>query len=255
MRVFLAAVLVAIPAIAAGQSRGPSSAAVSHLPPMLGPIGLPLPPIGLGLPPIGLPPVVETQTHAVRPQSGDGVGRRGRRSGFKHAPTIVYFLPTTDWWPYWELPPAYPQTTTFEPRVPPVADPPMRPGGTLRMEVQPAGPHPTYIDGAYIGTLDDFNSELILEPGRHSVEVRGPGFEPLAFDVSIQAGRSITYRGVLKPAAPEPAGAAGPDVKPAAPIPPSVFYFIPGCYLGNVAPATVKLPDGCDSSRLITYKP
>jgi hypothetical protein len=187
-----------------------------------------------------------------------GRPNRGGRRGFRHAPTIVYFLPTTDWWPYWE--PAAPQapantTTIYEPYIPPVADEALRRSGTLRMELQPAGPHPTWIDGAYIGTLDDFNSELHLEAGRHTVEVRGPGFEPHTFDVSIQAGRTITYRGTLKSAAAEPPREPRDDLRPAAPIPPTVLYFIPGCYLGNVAPATVKLPENCDSSKLITYKP
>jgi hypothetical protein len=255
MKVLLAALLiVATPVLALAQSRGSSSGASSSLPPILGPIGLPLPPIGLDLPPIGLSPVVETQSRGRGELPGRGPGHRGRRPGFKHVPTIVYFLPTTDWWPSGLSDASGPYssgTTTFDPYLPPVADPPLRLTGTLRMELQPAGPHPTYIDGAYIGTLDDFNSELILEPGRHSVEVRAPGFDPLTFDVSIQAGRSITYRGTLKSAAADP---REPRLEPAPapPAPPAVIYFVPGCYLGNVPPAQLKLPAKCDLSKTIT---
>jgi hypothetical protein len=215
-----------------------------------------LPPIGLGLPPIGLSPVVETPSTGPREAPGRGPGR-GRRPGFKHVPTIVYFLPTTDWWPSgvsYATDEYRSGTTTFDPYVPPVADPPLRITGTLRMEMQPAGPHPTYIDGAYIGTLDDFHSELSLEPGRHTVEVRAPGFEPLTFDVSIQGGRIITYRGTLKSAALDPSRDPRTELKLEPPATPSVIYFVPGCYLGNIPPAQLKLPEKCDLSKTITSK-
>jgi hypothetical protein len=257
MKVFLVAILIAAtPVLSLAQSRGSSSGAGSSPASGLGPIGLPLPPIGLGLPPIGLSPAVETPAQGRRELPGRGPVQRPRR-GFKHVPTIVYFLPTTGWWPSavtysGEYPDSVYGTTTFEPYIPPVKDEPLRLTGSLRVEVQPAGPHPTYIDGAYIGTLDDFNSELNLEPGRHSVEIRGPGFVPLTFDVLIQAGRSITYRDTLKTAAPDPREPPT-DVK-SPPPPPTVIYFVPGCYLGNIPPADLKLPAKCDLSKMITSK-
>ena len=270
MRLLLAVLvlLTALPTAASAQSRGRgrSSASSSNLPPMLGPIGLPLPPIGLGLPRIGFPPPESPAPRGRFGRSNFTFGHEGGRF-LRRAPTIVYFLPTYDYpysyesYPYPISSFPYPLeelsergTMTFEPHVPPVSDAVPRLSGTLRMEVKPAGPHPAYIDGAYVGTLDDYNSELNLEPGRHSVEIRGPGFEPLTFDVSIQAGRSITYRGALKAAA----GDAAREVREAAPaeaLPPTVIYFIPGCYLGNVPPAQVKLPAKCDLSQLITTKP
>jgi hypothetical protein len=76
--------------------------------------------------------------------------------------------------------------------------------------------------------------------------VHADGFETLVFNASIGAGRTITYRAALKPL-------EGATLPPAAA--PSTLYLIPGCYLGNVPPDQVKLPENCDLSRLITRKP
>jgi hypothetical protein len=32
-------------------------------------------------------------------------------------------------------------------------------------------------------------------------------------------------------------------------------YVIPGCYVGNVSPVNLKLPENCDISKLTTYVP
>jgi hypothetical protein len=42
---------------------------------------------------------------------------------------------------------------------------------------------------------------------------------------------------------------------PDPPPPPSTFYYIPGCYMGNVPPDDVELPKGCDRSKLVVRKP
>jgi hypothetical protein len=39
------------------------------------------------------------------------------------------------------------------------------------------------------------------------------------------------------------------------PPPPSTFYYIPGCYMGNVPPSQVTLPANCDPKQVITRKP
>jgi hypothetical protein len=60
-----------------------------------------------------------------------------------------------------------------------------------------------FVDGSYVGLVDDFDGKtefLNLTPGPHHLELRAPGFEPLTFDVSIEAGRTITYRTPLQPA-------------------------------------------------------
>jgi hypothetical protein len=33
------------------------------------------------------------------------------------------------------------------------------------------------------------------------------------------------------------------------------LYVIPGCYVGNVPPANVKLPPHCDLKKLTTFTP
>jgi len=121
-----------------------------------------------------------------------------------------------------------------------------------------------YVDGYYVGMPDDFNGELELVEGPHSIEIRAPGYETLAFDVKIAPHRSMTYRGALKPAdrtpEPDPAVRQQPDTTGVAPQPvtpptPMTFYVIPGCYAGNVAPKDVALPVACNLSRLVTYRP
>jgi hypothetical protein len=73
--------------------------------------------------------------------------------------------------------------------------------GYLRLRVEPTTAQ-VYVDGFYIGTVDDFNGSVEdakLEGGPHRVEIRAPGYETLTFDVKTEAGRTITYRGSLQP--------------------------------------------------------
>lgn len=59
-----------------------------------------------------------------------------------------------------------------------------------------------YVDGYYAGLVDDFDGvwqQLRLDDGGYRVEIRKRGFETLVFDVRIQPGRTITYRGELVP--------------------------------------------------------
>jgi hypothetical protein len=34
-----------------------------------------------------------------------------------------------------------------------------------------------------------------------------------------------------------------------------IMYVIPGCYMGNVPPQDLKLPAGCDLSKVTTVTP
>ena len=56
-----------------------------------------------------------------------------------------------------------------------------------------------FADGYYVGIVDDFDGlfqHLNLEAGPHRIEVRLPGYDDaITFDVVIQPGRTITYRG------------------------------------------------------------
>jgi hypothetical protein len=72
--------------------------------------------------------------------------------------------------------------------------------GHLRLQVEPVTAQ-VYVDGFYIGTVDDFNGsaqDAVLEAGPHRIEIRAPGYETLTFDVKTEANRTITYRGILR---------------------------------------------------------
>jgi hypothetical protein len=54
-----------------------------------------------------------------------------------------------------------------------------------------------FADGYYVGIVNDFDGvfqHLNLEAGPHQIEIREPGLEPIAFDVIVQPGRTITFR-------------------------------------------------------------
>jgi hypothetical protein len=73
--------------------------------------------------------------------------------------------------------------------------------GGLRLEVKPDSAQ-VFVDGAYAGIVDDFDGHfqhLDLTPGTHHIEVRAPGYEPLSFDVAIQADHTTHYKGSLTP--------------------------------------------------------
>jgi PEGA domain len=72
--------------------------------------------------------------------------------------------------------------------------------GELHIRVTPRFAD-VYVDGYYAGRVDDFDGtfqSLRLEPGTYHIEIVAPGFEPLEFDVRIQAGQRMTYRGDLR---------------------------------------------------------
>lgn len=226
MRLRLAVVVVALfPAVAAAQIR--SAPAAPAPPPAPPSIGLPLPPIGLPLPPLGLQPPVTTPP--VDP-------------GRFPPPRFVYVYP---WYYDWNYP--YPGMPTDVPRQRAQEKEEPR-SGRLRFDVKPEKQLQVFINGYFVGTPEDFDSELELPLGTHTVELTAVGYESVKFEVKIDGTRPITYRGELKPL--DPKAAAEPAPVPAAP--PSTLYYIPGCYLGNVDPKEVELPANCDLSKLVT---
>ena len=73
--------------------------------------------------------------------------------------------------------------------------------GELRIDVSPRFAE-VYVDGYFAGRVDDFDGvfqALKLEEGAHHIQIVAPGFAPLDFDVRIEWGRKITYRGALAP--------------------------------------------------------
>ena len=115
-----------------------------------------------------------------------------------------------------------------------------------------------YIDGYLAGTTMDVRGSIPLDAGRHRIEVLAEGYEPVTVDVRLEAGGVVTLRRALKPVAAPAAPAprtAEPPAAPAAPIPRKPFYFIPGCYLGDVPPTEVRLPASCDVSKATVIRP
>jgi hypothetical protein len=139
--------------------------------------------------------------------------------------------------------------------------------GTLRLNLAPpTAMQQLFVDGYYLGTVEQFDDGVELEAGPHQVEIRADGYQTVTFNVNIVPGRSITYRDTLKveTAASAPAPAAGtPAVSPSTPAipastgptPPATFYVIPGCYVGNTEPTDEQLPAGCDKDRLTRIRP
>lgn len=73
--------------------------------------------------------------------------------------------------------------------------------GELRIQVSPRHAE-VYVDGYFAGNVDDFDGTfqaLRLEEGPYKIEIVAPGFETMVFDIRIQRGRKITYRGELRP--------------------------------------------------------
>jgi len=73
--------------------------------------------------------------------------------------------------------------------------------GELRLSVSPRFAD-VYVDGYFAGRVDDFDGTfqaLKLESGAHHIQIVAQGFAPLDFDVRINPGQKITYRGALQP--------------------------------------------------------
>jgi PEGA domain len=54
-----------------------------------------------------------------------------------------------------------------------------------------------FADGYYVGIVNDFDGvfqHVNLEAGPHHIEIQENGYQPIAFDVNIQPGQTITYR-------------------------------------------------------------
>ncbi len=290
--VCLVLALFGVPAIAAAQSPPQARAGAAPSPPVavarpvdrpgsMGPIGLPLPSIGLPLPSIGLSPQLrDDQRWNGNQQRGndrggnqrDGQWRDGQGSynPFRHqrsGPAYVYVTPP---YPYYNPYPYYPyygaqatevvvQATTVPGVITVVPEPAT---GRFLLEVEPADVLQVFVDGEYVGTPADLGSTLDLRPGSRRIEFRAPGYRSLTIDAQIVSQRTIVYRATLDRIAPTrvvpPPAPPAPPPAPAAPFMPSgnrTMYLIPGCYMGNVPPQDLKLPPGCDLSKLTTITP
>lgn len=81
-----------------------------------------------------------------------------------------------------------------------------KPAGGLRLQVRP-GDAEVYVDGFYAGQVNEFDGTyqtLQLEEGEYHIEIIAAGYETIAFDVRVQPGRTINYRGDMFPQRPQP---------------------------------------------------
>jgi hypothetical protein len=72
--------------------------------------------------------------------------------------------------------------------------------GGVSFDVTPSNAE-IVVDGASRGTVGDFTATtepLGLEPGRHHIEIRAPGYRTTTFEVDIVAGQAIPYYGSLQ---------------------------------------------------------
>ena len=236
---------------ASAQPPGPEAVAATKPAAGLPPIGLPLAPIGLPLPRLGL-----TGAAALQPGSdhreGSFAPARPRVPSIDRGFVVPAVLFAAPYWPgmYHQVQPAAvapaPIPADTPPAVPPEPVPASAPSGLLRLDLLSDVAVQIYVDGYFVGMAGDTGGELELEAGAHAIELRAGGHEPLVFRVRIEAGRSTTYKGALKPTS----APASP-----APAPPSTMYLIPGCYLGNVHPQELTQPVDCDLRQLITLEP
>jgi hypothetical protein len=71
--------------------------------------------------------------------------------------------------------------------------------GGVSFDMQPSDAN-LFVDGQYIGVVGSFgpsNEPLTLEPGTHRIAIQREGYRPLEWDVTIEAGQVIPYRGAL----------------------------------------------------------
>ena len=71
--------------------------------------------------------------------------------------------------------------------------------GSLKLKVKPRNTK-VYVDGFYVGTVDEFDGahqKLMLNGGRHRVELRAEGFETAVLDVLITPEKTLTFAGTM----------------------------------------------------------
>jgi hypothetical protein len=121
--------------------------------------------------------------------------------------------------------------------------------GGLWLETAPETAQ-VYVDGFYVGIVQDYGVRgrmLELSAGPHRIELRAAGYQTLVFDVTIEPGQIVRYRGDLQPLTPP---AQAPSTSPPAPKP---VYVIPNCYAGDKPPMGA-LRVGCDVKKMRVRK-
>jgi hypothetical protein len=204
----------------------------------LPPIGLPLPRIGLPLPAIGL--TRPEPSPAVAPPRAPIAGR-GHHPGRHRGPIFlvpVYAVPVVVQ-PVVVLPSAVDECAAGVCESSSERQP-VR--GRLHVDVEPRDAARIYVDGNFMGGSSEGGGDLELEPGVHTLEIAADGHRSVHETVLVTAGSRLVYTAALEPNPP-------PRREPRTPV---TFYFLPGCYAGDVPPAQVHLPAGCDPKKAVS---
>ena len=117
--------------------------------------------------------------------------------------------------------------------------------GRLILDIAPATAQ-VFVDGYYVGVPEDFSAGRgggLLRAGPHHIDISADRHEPVSVELMLSADHPVTYRAALK------------GFPPPATVPPTTFYLIPGCYMGNIPPKDARLPPTCDQTRAVTWKP
>jgi hypothetical protein len=114
--------------------------------------------------------------------------------------------------------------------------------GRLHVDVEPRDAARIYVDGHFMGGSSEGGSDLELEPGVHTLEIAADGHRSVHETVLVTAGSRLVYTAALEPNPP-------PSREPRTPV---TFYFLAGCYAGDVPPAHVQLPAGCDPKKAVS---
>ena len=72
--------------------------------------------------------------------------------------------------------------------------------GGVRIEGAP-GDAQVFADGNYMGVVEDFDGpsrHLNLPAGAHQIEIRPTGMQPIAFEVNVQAGQTISVHADIR---------------------------------------------------------
>ena len=72
--------------------------------------------------------------------------------------------------------------------------------GGASFDIQPADAD-VFVDGQYVGPVGNFSADsepLTLGIGQHRIAIQREGYRPLEWDVTIEAGMVIPYRGTLE---------------------------------------------------------
>jgi len=99
-------------------------------------------------------------------------------------------------YPYYGYPYGYPYAA-YGYGVPPASYVSAQPGvayGGVRIEGAPKDAQ-VFADGYYVGVVEDFDGpvrHLNLQAGSHRIEIRPAGLQPVAFDVNVQPGETMS---------------------------------------------------------------